>query len=167
MDCHLAASLKSLRRSILVIGYGNPLRSDDGIGPQVAREVAGWGMPDVEAIAVHQLTPELAESLASVNLVIFIDAYPATPEQDLQVCALEPAESGTPSGHWCTPQVLLAITQALYDHCPQGWWVIVPGVNFDLGEGLSPVATQGVATALQEIKYLMHSARTEPCTKLG
>ena len=167
MDCHLAATLKSLHQSILVIGYGSPLRSDDGVGQEIAKRVAAWGMPNVEAIAVHQLTPELVELLAKVDIAIFIDAYPATADQEIQVRPLEPAESGITSGHWCEPQVLLAMTQALYSKHPQAWWVMVPGINFELGECFSVIANQGMEAALQEIEQLMQSIRTELCMKLG
>ena len=167
MNCHLAATLKSLHQSILVIGYGNPLRCDDGVGPQIAKGIAAWGMPNVEAIAVHQLTPELAETLATADIAIFVDAYPASTEQAVQICPLELAKSGTTTAHWCEPQSLLAITQALYGHHPQSWWVMVPGANFDLGNALSPFAEQGIETALEEIEQLIQSARAEQCMKLG
>ena len=39
---------------LLVIGYGNELRGDDGVGPWVARSVADWQVAGVEAVAVHQ-----------------------------------------------------------------------------------------------------------------
>jgi hydrogenase maturation protease len=100
MSRHLAATLKSLHRSILVIGYGSPLRSDDGVGQQIVKAIAAWGLPNVEAIAVHQLTPELVEPIATVDIAIFIDAYPATVDQEIQVRSLEVAQSGLTSGHW-------------------------------------------------------------------
>lgn len=165
MDCHLAATLKHLHPSILVIGYGNPLRCDDGVGQQIARVVADWGVPNVEAIAVHQLTPELVERLAEIDQAIFVDVYPALVDQDVQVRPLEPAKSGITSGHWCEPSVLLAMTQALYGDHPQSWWVMVPGVNFELGERLSTVAQQGIEVALQEIEQLIKSVRTKLCMK--
>lgn len=166
MNCHLAATLKSLRQSILVIGYGSSLRCDDGIGQQVAKEIATWGMPNVAAIAVHQLTPDLVEHLAKVDKVIFVDACPTSVNQKAQVCSLELAQSRITTGHWCEPQVLLAMAQALYGYHPEAWWVMVPGVNFELGESLSSVAERGIEAALQNIEYLMQSARAESCMKL-
>jgi hydrogenase maturation protease len=166
MNCHLAATLKSLRHSVLVIGYGSPLRSDDGVGQEIARRIAKWRISNVKAIAVHQLTPELIESLAKVKVAIFIDAYPTTAEQNIQVRSLEVAESGMTSGHWCEPQVLLAMTQALYGAHPQAWWVMVPGVSFEVGDSFSPIAKQGIESALQHVEHLIQSARTEPCMKL-
>ena len=37
----------------LVIGYGNTLRSDDGVGRHVALAVSSWGLPGLESIAVY------------------------------------------------------------------------------------------------------------------
>ena len=61
MDCHLAATLKRLNRSLLVIGYGNPLHRDDGVGQDVAKQIAAWRLPNVEAIAaMAQLPPRFS-----------------------------------------------------------------------------------------------------------
>jgi hydrogenase maturation protease len=61
--------------STLVIGYGNPLRRDDGFGYQVARRLAELLPADrADVIACHQLTPELAEPISRSELVIFVDA---------------------------------------------------------------------------------------------
>ena len=59
----------------LVIGYGNRLRGDDGVGWEVASRLAA-AVPSEAAhiLTVHQLTPELAEPVSEADLVIFIDA---------------------------------------------------------------------------------------------
>src|SRR5262245_1795360 len=62
------------RWSVVVIGYGNDLRGDDAVGLRAAQAVAAWDMPGVCGLAVHQLTPELAEILAGAALAIFVDA---------------------------------------------------------------------------------------------
>ncbi len=47
---------------ILVIGYGNSLRSDDGVGPFVAEAVEALRLPGVHTLICQQLSPEqLAE----------------------------------------------------------------------------------------------------------
>lgn len=163
MNDHLAATLKSPHHSVLVIGYGSPLRSDDRVGQDIARAIANWRIPNVEAIAVHQLTPELAEKLAKTDIAIFVDAHGST--EAVQVHPLVLAQSGITRGHWCEPPILLAITQALYGIHPKAWWVTVPGENFELGECLSAIAKQGIATALTTIEHLIQTARTKPCMK--
>ena len=62
--------------SIVVIGYGNPLRGDDAIGWKAAEALRDVYEDDmaVEVFASHQLNPEMAESVAEAGMVIFIDA---------------------------------------------------------------------------------------------
>jgi Ni,Fe-hydrogenase maturation factor len=125
-------------------------------------------MPNVEAIAVHQLIPELTEKLVEIDIAIFVDAYPSRIEgrtEDVQVHPVVLAQSGITTAHWCNPSVLLAMTYALYGYHPQAWWVTVPGENFELGECLSSVAKQGIETALEMIERLIQTARTNPCMK--
>ena len=62
---------------ILIIGFGNSLRRDDGAGPALANMVlAHESFEDIRIIKAHQLTPELAEEVAApdVSAVIFMDS---------------------------------------------------------------------------------------------
>ena len=59
--------------SVLLIGYGNELRGDDAIG-RMAVERLHPLLPDSELASCHQLTPELAHSLAGCAVAIFVDA---------------------------------------------------------------------------------------------
>lgn len=158
MNCHLTATLKSLRQSIVVIGCGNPLHCDDGVGQQIVQIVTRWGVPNVEAIAVPQLTPALVSDLEGIDLVIFVDAH-ASDTTDVQVSPLVSAHvrSAIPEG--CTPAELLTLAQDHYGECPQAWWVTVPGQNFELGKTFSTVAKQGMTEALQQIDDLIQSVR--------
>ncbi len=143
-----------------VIGYGNELRGDDALGPLVANTVERWQQPNVQALAVHQLTPELAALLATVDEVIFVDARPVeyvyndTPPL-VEVWPLGPGVPATSLGHTGDPRALLALTVAIYGHCPTAWLVAIPGSNFNLGTGLSPLACKGVDQALARIKMLI------------
>src|SRR5258708_21465848 len=59
----------------LVIGYGNELCGDDGLGWRVAQDLAARQFDgDVEIMALRQLNPELAEPISQADRVIFIDA---------------------------------------------------------------------------------------------
>lgn len=153
-------------KNIVVIGYGNSLRSDDGAGQKVADIIAAWKLPHVKAIATHQLTPELVDILATVDLAIFVDAYPSSTTQNLQVHPLKLAQSSITTSHWCEPQLLLAIAQVLYGYHPQAYLVAIPGINFNLGEVLSPIAERGIQAALLQINDLIKSGRIEQCMKL-
>ncbi|HZD71671.1 MAG TPA: hydrogenase maturation protease, partial [Actinomycetes bacterium] len=61
--------------SALVIGYGNSLRGDDGLGWHAAgRLAADPRLAGAEVLARHQLTPELAEEVSRAALVVLVDA---------------------------------------------------------------------------------------------
>jgi hydrogenase maturation protease len=135
----------------MVIGYGNELRSDDAIGPRVANVISLWHLSDIQAFAVHQLTPELAANLANVNLAIFVDASINSESADVQVESILPDQSSTIIGHGADPRSLLALTKSLYGYCPPAWLVTVPGVNFELGDSISPIAEKGIGIALTKI----------------
>ncbi len=149
---------------ILILGYGNTLRSDDGAGQIVADTVATWDLPQVRSLSVHQLTPELAEPLSQAQRAIFVDAYPAAA---VQVQVLQPPatrtenlEGALPSpgltvGHAADPRSLLALTQQVYGVAPASWLFLIPAVNFEFGEQLSSVTQQGITWALAEIQHLI------------
>lgn len=155
-------NVKPTTVQVLVIGYGNTLRNDDGVGQAVVELMKAWDLPNVQVMPVHQLTPELAEPLSNVDLAIFVDAYPANFGEEVQVYHLEPASSGWTMGHTSAPKGLLAIAQALYNYHPQAWLVAIPAQNFELGDRLSPLAERGMAEALNIIDGLIREALALP-----
>jgi hydrogenase maturation protease len=139
---------------VVVIGYGNDLRGDDAVGPLAATAVAEWGAPGICALDVHQLTPELSEVLAAAELAIFVDACASPEREEIETQLIAPATLDTALGHTGDPRQLLALTKALYGHCPVAWLITVPAQSFELGGALSPTAERGLAAALQELREL-------------
>lgn len=148
----------------VVIGYGNTLRRDDGVGQVVAIQVQEWGLPGVRSLPLHQLTPELAETLAAVDGVIFVDAYPASSETaKVKVVSMRSEDvNSLPSGHYSDPGSLLALADAVYDRSPPAWLITIPAVNFEFGETLSPIAQEGVTDALILIHHLLETQGVVP-----
>jgi hydrogenase maturation protease len=142
---------------VLVIGYGNTLRGDDGAGPAVAERLRG--RRGVEARAVHQLTPELAPALAEADAAVFVDARVARGDAGVEVTPLAPGGDGPPLGHGSDPRALLALTHALHGRVPRAWWVTLPAESFELGETLSAVTREAVTRAVDVIRALAVEAR--------
>jgi len=140
--------------SFLVIGYGNPLRSDDGVGAKAAAAVEAWNLPDVRTIICHQLTPELAEPIASAQCVIFVDAT-VEPRDSVELREIEPKASTQIMAHAANPQSLLGLAEALFTRSPSAYWLTIPIKNLAFGEALSPHAQQGLQIALKEIRGLL------------
>ncbi|MBD2483794.1 hydrogenase maturation protease [Planktothrix sp. FACHB-1365] len=139
---------------ILIIGYGNPIRGDDGIGQAVIAEVEQWNLANVRSQSLHQLTPEIAAEMAEVETVIFVDA--GLEGDSVNITSLEPLPSDLFNwGHSLNPRSLLSLTQFLYQKSPQAWLIAVPGENFELSETLSPKALNGIQEALKIIKNLI------------
>ena len=144
--------------STLVVGYGNELRGDDAAGPQIAGEVAAWGLPEVRTLAVHQLTPELAAELAQARAAIFVDAYhTAAAEATVSLRPIAPHNQPRLAGHSGDPCALLALADIVYGQHPRAWLITVPATSFEYGADLSPVARAGVASALHLIRCLIAS----------
>ncbi|HLP75443.1 MAG TPA: hydrogenase maturation protease [Candidatus Paceibacterota bacterium] len=141
------------RRDILVIGYGNTLRSDDGVGPGVADAVSALNLPGVRVITCHQLTPELASDVSQTREVIFVDAS-VEPVPRLQMRRLEPAAASQILAHAADPKTLLALARDVFGHCPTAWWLTIPIRNMDFGERLSDEAAEGLRAAVRMIETL-------------
>ena len=137
----------------LVIGYGNTLRGDDGIGPAVAEEVAALGLSGVRVIVAHQLTPELAAELANARLAVFIDA--AVSGEPARAVRIQGTVVGEMTTHVANPCGLLALCTAVYGRCPEAWLVTAAGADFEVRDGLSPTGRENAREVLSYVEYLI------------
>jgi hydrogenase maturation protease len=69
-----AGDQRATPRKVLVIGLGNPDRGDDGIGPMVARHLAGKVPADVAVIARRSDLLSLIEDWAGFDGIVCVDA---------------------------------------------------------------------------------------------
>jgi len=136
---------------LLVIGYGNTLRRDDGVGPRVADAVAALALPGVRALACPLLTPELADPVSRARVVIFVDAAVDAP-REVQLRKLAPAGSSQVMAHAASPATLLALARDVFGHAPEAWWLTIPVEDLGMGEELSPLAQRGLEMAVEAIK---------------
>ena len=118
---------------LLVVGYGNTLRRDDGVGPKLAEAVAALNLPGVRTLACPLLTPELAEALSQGRFVIFVDAAVDTP-REVQLRKLSPADSSQIMAHAASPATMLALARDVFGHAPEAWWLTIPAENIGIGE---------------------------------
>lgn len=140
----------------LVIGYGNQLRGDDGLGCDVVnRLVDDLKRLAVDTIACHQLTPELVDPLRFVQRVIFVDAQEGDRPGQITVSRIWPLESGGVFTHNTTPQGLLQAVDAWYGVQPEGYLLTVTGADFSLREGLSPSVEQALPDVVSALYRLL------------
>jgi hydrogenase maturation protease len=134
----------------LIIGYGNPLRGDDGLGWHAAERLRlAVRDPNVEILAIHQLTPELMDPISRAGRVIFLDACVGTVPGEIEERTVEPqAAAGAAFSHHSTPAALLAGACALYGRAPQATLIAMTGVDFSLSDQLSEEAGRQVESAV-------------------
>jgi hydrogenase maturation protease len=138
---------------LLLIGYGNTLRSDDGVGPKVVEKVAALKLPGIQTLSCDLLTPELADPISRAETVVFIDAAIDAPQR-VQLRPLAPAASSQIMAHTADPRTMLALARDIFGQAPKAWWLTIPVENIGIGEEFSALAKQGVASAIEKIQEL-------------
>ena len=141
------------RSRILLLGYGNQYRGDDGIGPVLLQRVAA----EVEKIPLQELTLDLAETLARYELVVFIDA--AVSGDPVTWRELKADHRPSPLSHHLPPETLLFYAETLYQRAPRAFLLSVRGYSFDFGERLSPEAEGNVQAALAILEGWLQEQR--------
>lgn len=131
----------------LLIGIGNRLRGDDGVGALLVEtwnlEAAGRRATaqEVAVQAVHQLTPELALTVAQAPRVLFVDAWANPDRPDPWIEALRPGTEPDPAeagGHGWGPRAVVALAERLYGWQGEAALLRVPAFAFPHGLDLSP-----------------------------
>ncbi|MCP4544908.1 MAG: hydrogenase maturation protease [bacterium] len=135
--------------TMLLIGYGNPGRLDDGLGPAVAKAIAGLDLPGVSVDSDYQLTVEDAGDVAKYDKVIFVDADTSGAEP-FWVKRLLPSEGSlTFSTHSISPAGVLQLARDLFHSEPECWLMGIRGYEFnEFGEVLSDKAQANLAEAV-------------------
>ncbi len=160
------------RKHTLVAGFGNAYRRDDGAGRAVVNALRARldrpqlgdlddGFDDlghtVDTIVLHQLVPELAETVADYDLVIFVDAHVGTIPDAVHETELENVYRAPLVAHQFHPSTVLALAYQMHGRAPRGIVLSLRGYDFDFGEGLSSQTADLVPTAVARILDLASS----------
>lgn len=153
MNCEV-----SIKVEILLIGYGNTLRGDDGIGPRVAEAVRHLRLPGVHTLICPLLTPEIADPISQAEKVIFVDAAMDTPNE-VQWRKLEPNETSQLMAHAADPRTMLALARDVFGRVPEAWWLTIPAVDLGFREDFSPAVQKKFAEAVRKIQVFCRSSQ--------
>lgn len=138
---------------LLVLGWGNPGRGDDALGPLLverlmaqASDLVGDGM--LEGLTDFQLQVEHALDLAGRRHVLFVDAARDLREP-LAVRVLAPHPAPTPFTHALAPEALLHVAGQLHGHAPPPATLLaLRARRFEFGAPLSGEAVQALQAGL-------------------
>lgn len=143
--------------AVLVIGYGNVLRTDDGLGWRVAERLADDArLTGATVIGRHQLTPELAFDVGQAGLVVLVDAALGLAAGSYAVERIASA-AGRPGSmsHQLDPAGLIALAHELYGAAPEVFLVSVGAGSIEAGEALTPVVAAALPAVLEAVVELI------------
>lgn len=159
---------------ILILGYGNPDREDDGVAWHILARLAdllGQPVPtepeepfdEDQPITLSfslQLTPDMAETISAYDYVWFVDAHTGRVPDEISVEAVQPYFQNSPFTHHFTPQSCLSMTEALYHRSPVCELVSVRGYSFGFHRQLSAhtqtLAEQAAQAIFHQITEIQH-----------
>lgn len=136
-----------LERPILIIGLGNPLRSDDGVAAIACEQIDRLQWPAVSTMLAHQLLPETMLEMEGYKTVIILDAAREGEEP-----AWQKVEAGAPGSvtisHQFDAKMLSALQGIMQAERSEIFLCGIPGENFEHGERLSPKALLNLQRAI-------------------
>lgn len=137
----------------VVVGIGNPGRTDDAVGLVVARRLKDHfdGV-----ITIHNFLPEDLLNLRGYDEVVIIDGVISIAEGDVKRFSVNDLP-GTPSStHFIEVDEMLKLGRALYADFPTRISVLGIGIkNTDFAEGLSPTLKEKIDKICQEVLNLL------------
>jgi hydrogenase maturation protease len=146
---------------LVVFGWGNDARGDDGLGPLLLERAARAGWADVQVIEDFQLQIEHALDLEGADLALFVDAGKNTPAP-FAFAEIEPKRGATHTTHALAPEAVLDVyARALGRAAPPAFTLCVRGEQFELGQGLSPEASERLEAAWSFVEELMRDRSLE------
>ncbi len=170
-DCGAGSRLAD---GVLIVGYGNPLRSDDGVGPAVAARLASDPrFAGAEVRAEHQLTPELALDASRSWLLVLVDAAEGVAAGEVAIRELGTLGSlgergplvgrveapGRPLTHHVDPAALLGLAAELWGAAPRTILVGIGPRSLELGEGFTTEVEAAVPRAIEAVADAMAALR--------
>lgn len=134
---------------VLVYGYGNPGRLDDGLGPALIHDLSAREVGEhVTMETGYQLQIEDAALVAQHDVVVFADADRAC-RDPFELRRLAPRRDAAFSTHAVAPETLLALAQEHFGCKTVGFVLGIRGYEFqEFGEVLSPGARRNLAAAV-------------------
>jgi len=136
--------------NILLYGYGNPGRGDDGLGPALAAAIEALMLPGVEVDANYQLNVEDSAELGRYAAVVFADAATAGPAP-FSFSRID--DSATRrlgfTSHSVSPVEVVALARDMFGSQVAAYTLGIRGYAFgELDEGLSAEARDNLAQAV-------------------
>ena len=141
---------------ILVYGYGNPGRQDDGLGIKLSEQIELWvkdeNIAGVEVDYNYQLNIEDADRISGMDIVLFADAS-TEPIDEFVLTKVNPDDSSIEfTMHAVSPAFVLDLCRKLYAKCPETYLLHIKGYEWEFKEELSENAIINLGKAIGFVK---------------
>jgi len=140
---------------LLLFGYGNPGRGDDGLGPELIERIDRLRLAGVECQNDMQLQVEHVTDLAGCDRVLFIDADMSCAEP-FEFSGITSEKDVSYTSHAMSPSALLhAYSQVYKKEAPPSFMLRIRGYDFELGDPLTSQASDNLEAAMKQVVELI------------
>lgn len=138
--------------TVLLIGYGNPGRLDDGLGPALAERIETKQLKGVTVDSNYQLSVEDADAISKHDFVLFVDAS-VSGREPFWIEKVDPKKEVSFSSHSISPEALMDMSNNMLDGKTLGYIMGIRGYEFnEFGEKLSAKAKENLDAAVQFVE---------------
>jgi len=149
-------------KKILVYGYGNPGRQDDGLGVALAEEIDKWAKKNqlhwIDTDTNYQLNIEDATAIKDMDIVFFADASMEENVKDCLLTEIKPSKKTEFTMHAVSPAFIVHLCNKLFKSYPKPYLIHIKGYEWELKEGLTKKGSNNLTSALKIIKEKILSA---------
>jgi hydrogenase maturation protease len=151
---------KDHKLKLLVYGYGNPGRQDDGLGNLFVDEAQKWaeaeGLKNISFDSNYQLNIEDAANISEHDVVIFVDAS-IEDISDFLLTELKPNAKVEFSMHSVSPAFVVHLCKDIYPTTPLAFLLHLKGYEWEFKEGITRKAFENFSKAFEYMKPLLKS----------
>ena len=152
-------------KKILLYGYGNPGRQDDGLGVLLVEELEKWSrinqIDSIDFDSNYQLNIEDALLISDYEMVIFADAS-IEEIDDVELTRVVATQKTEFTMHAMTPGFVLHLCESLYGKSPPTFLMHLKGYHFEFQAELSDKAQENLHKGLELLKNILQSSPDDP-----
>jgi hydrogenase maturation protease len=139
-------------KTLCILGIGNTLRSDDGIGAFVCQQLQHLNLKGVTIHIIHQLQTEWLDELTGFNSVLIVDAA-VNENDDITIVPVDKAQTiSTNISHHISINLLADLMTTMHNSRVHFYACAIPAKNFDFGDTLSSEGEKNAKRALAIIR---------------
>lgn len=140
-----------INNKILIYGYGNPGRQDDGLGNEFVEMMKNWvrenGLDNYYFDSNYQLNIEEAHTLQDYDTVIFADASIEEEIEDFLLTRVTGKDELSFTSHAASPSYIYMLSEQLFGKAPKTYLLHIKGYEFEFLGEVTPQAKENLHKA--------------------